>query len=475
MWKRFGPWAPWMLLALVGLAGSPARAADGELDPTFGGNGKSSYAFDLDAQARDLVAALVAQSDGRFVVAGTVSDDDGEVTKLAVVRVDPDGALDAGFGSGGRYVLDFSSLGLPAYTLGRSAAVALDSSGRIVVAGSVDDGGTQRPLIVRLTSSGARDTSFFGDGIAVGAAAAEAAAIAIDRLSGVVWVLGTTEGAAGAWTWRWNPAGGAPDERTWIIPGSPVVTARSILVQPDGKPVLGGEHFASGTTDFDLWCARLVAAGTTADVTFGSGGLAVHGFDVAPPDYDDDYLLDLALDAKGRIVLLAETQIGEGTFDSASDLGFVRFDSGGDLDPGFGTGGARTLDFLPGTGRDAWYEGGLALQGDGRIVAGVTPGSSPFSVQAGALRLLESGLIDTSFGGAGTGLVAFDLEPDGGGGDERSGFAAIGLEAGRIVGAGSSEWVDPDFDFGFARLTNAYLFADGFEIGSTYSWSLAVP
>ncbi|KAB2968726.1 MAG: hypothetical protein F9K18_02335 [Thermoanaerobaculia bacterium] len=474
MWKRFGAQATWRLVVLVGLAGSPAGAADGVLDPAFGGNGKSSYAFDLDAQARDLVAALAVQADGRFVVAGTVTDDDGEATKPAVVRVDPDGGLDAGFGSGGRFILDFSSLGLPAYTLGRSAAVALDTAGRIVVAGSVGDGGTERPLLVRLTSAGARDTSFFGDGIAVGANAGRAEAIAIDRLNGVVWAVGTTASGQ-VWTWRWDPVGGAPDERLWNVPGSTDLTGRAIVVQPDGKPVLGGEHLLASTTDFDLWCARLVATGTMADGTFGGGGLVTYGFDVAPPAYDDDFLLDLALDSEGRIVLLAETEIGAGTFDSASDLGFVRLDSAGSPDPGFGTGGALTLSFLPGAARDAWYEGGLALQGDGRILAGVTPGGSPFSVQAGALRLLENGLRDTSFGGSGTGLVAFDLEPDGGGGDERSGFAAIGLEAGRIVGAGSSEWADPDFDFGFARLANAYLFADGFEIGSTFFWSLAVP
>ncbi|MBP1643877.1 MAG: hypothetical protein H6Q03_2546, partial [Acidobacteria bacterium] len=45
MWSRIGARAAWMLPVVVGLVGSPARAADGALDPTFGGNGKSSYAF----------------------------------------------------------------------------------------------------------------------------------------------------------------------------------------------------------------------------------------------------------------------------------------------------------------------------------------------------------------------------------------------------------------------------------------------
>jgi hypothetical protein len=108
-------------------------------------------------------------------------------------------------------------------------------------------------------------------------------------------------------------------------------------------------------------------------------------------------------------------------------------------------------------------------------VVGATPGPSPFDVRAGALRLLEDGSPDLPFGGEGTGRILIDLEPDGGpSGNERCGFSALGLEAGRVFGAGPSEWSDPDYDFGFARLTNGYLFADGFEIGSAWFWSAAV-
>lgn len=461
----------WIVGLLLALGIPPLAAQDGQLDPGFGGNGTAFRAVDLDTEARDLARALAVQPDGHFLVAGSASDDDGEVTKAVVMRVRPDGSPDPAFASGGVFVLDFSVLGL-GYVQGSATSVDLDAAGRILVAGHLRDGTTDRPLLFRLTPSGTLDPTFFGDGVAAGSLAGEARDVDVDRATGVVWAVGTTT-TGWIWTWRWQT--GTPAEQQWLVPGADQQTGQRIVVQPDGKPILAGSFVATGSTDYDLLVARLLADGTASDPSFGGGGLATDGFDVAPPDYDDDVVLDLALDAEGRVVVFAETEVGPGTFDSASDLGFLRLTAAGAPDPTFGTGGSARVSFLGSGARDAWYEGGLAVQGDGRIVAGSTPGGSPFSVQAGALRLNENGTLDLPFGGGGTGRILIDLEPNGGGGDERCGFAAIGLEAGRVVGAGSSEWNDPDFDFGFARLTNAYLFVDGFEIGSAFFWSATAP
>lgn len=459
--------------ALLSLnAAGAIRAVDGELDPGFGGDGTSSRDIQLDSTSGDLARAIAVQRDGRVVVVvGSATDDDGEVTKAVALRVRSDGSADPGFGSAGVFALDFSSLGL-GYLRGVAWGVAIDGAGRAVVVGELEDGGTRRPLIFRLTPAGALDATFFGDGVVVGAQAGVAQDVAVDRSSGVVWVIGTTASKL-IWVWRWQ--GGSPAEASWFIQNAEEHEGRRILIQPDGKAILAGSWLPTGTSDFDLFVVRLTATGDSADPTFGTGGLVSHGFDVAPPDFDDDHLLDVDLDSRGRIVVLAEAEIGPGTFDSASDLGFLRLTSAGLPDADFDGDGSRLFDFLGGSARDAWYEGGIAAQGDGRIVVGVTPGSSPFSVKAGALRLLEDGSLDLPFGGGGTGRIAVDLEPDGGPGDERCGFAGIVLEAGRLVGAGGSEWSDPDFDFGFARLSSALIFGDGFEIGSSYFWSVTTP
>ncbi|HSM13142.1 MAG TPA: hypothetical protein VLA66_03675, partial [Thermoanaerobaculia bacterium] len=344
-------------LCLVPALCSPLAAADGQLDPGFGGDGTAFRALDLDAQARDLVSALAVQSDGKFLGAGSATDDDGEVTKAVVMRVRRDGTLDPAFASAGVFVLDFSSLAL-SYTQGSAAGVALDAAGRVLVVGRLLDGATEHALIFRLTPSGVLDPTFFGDGVAVGSAAGAARDVDVDRSSGVVWAIGTSS-ADLIWIWRWQS--GSPEERQWFVPGAAQQSGDRIVVQPDGKPVLAGSFVETGGTDYDLAVARLVAAGNTPDPTFGGGGLATHGFDVAPPAYDDDVLLDLALDSKGRVVVFAETEIGPGTFDSASDLGFLRLTATGTPDPSFGAGGSTVVSFLGGSARDAWYQGALAL------------------------------------------------------------------------------------------------------------------
>jgi len=71
---------------------------------------------------------LAVQSDGRIVIVGS-TDDRGDDDDLFVVRIRPDGELDAEFGDDGIVYIDFG---------GDEAggSVAIDDQGRIVVAGS---------------------------------------------------------------------------------------------------------------------------------------------------------------------------------------------------------------------------------------------------------------------------------------------------------------------------------------------------
>jgi hypothetical protein len=66
------------------LASSPALAAPGDLDPTFGNQGD----VDLDSGPFGIAVGVVADPDGRLVVAGSVAP-----STLAVVRFLEDGAL----------------------------------------------------------------------------------------------------------------------------------------------------------------------------------------------------------------------------------------------------------------------------------------------------------------------------------------------------------------------------------------------
>jgi uncharacterized delta-60 repeat protein len=121
----------------------------GQLDLTFSGDGRFTAAIAGNITITD----GTAQSDGKTLVAGTIDGSSGK--DLFVARVTADGALDT----------SFSGDGIATVSIGTAdaldASLAIDSSGRIIVAG-----GTQNSFsVLRLLSNGDLDSSFSGDGI----------------------------------------------------------------------------------------------------------------------------------------------------------------------------------------------------------------------------------------------------------------------------------------------------------------------
>jgi len=95
------------------------------------------------------VHAIAIQSDGKIVVAGMSSQD------IAVVRYNPDGSLDTTFNGTGKVT---TAIGLAE---DRGEAVAIQTDGKIVVAGSTDIGGLERDIaVVRISGAGALDLDF---------------------------------------------------------------------------------------------------------------------------------------------------------------------------------------------------------------------------------------------------------------------------------------------------------------------------
>ena len=95
-----------------------------ESDPCFSGNGGGIYDFG----GSEAGFGTAVQADGRIVIGGSTNDR-GDDDDMFVVRIRPDGELDAGFGTDGIVYIDFG---------GDEAGgdVAIDDQGRIVVAGS---------------------------------------------------------------------------------------------------------------------------------------------------------------------------------------------------------------------------------------------------------------------------------------------------------------------------------------------------
>jgi hypothetical protein len=174
-----------LLLVALSLP-APAFAYDG-LDDVQG-----SIGFDLPLTTRtDLGKACVAQTDGKVVIAGTITSNDGEGHQIALARIGLDGLLDPTFGNGGRVVIDLSVHSIAA-TEGDALAVAVDVNQNIVVAGTArSEFGQHDPygIAFRLLPDGSRDFDWAVGGAWEYGGVGRFTAIGFDR-SGRLWLVG---------------------------------------------------------------------------------------------------------------------------------------------------------------------------------------------------------------------------------------------------------------------------------------------
>jgi uncharacterized delta-60 repeat protein len=143
-------------IVLAGLTLSPPNSLDfalarynsnGTLDSGFGNAGKVITVADGGQQA----FAIVMQPDSKIVVAGdtaTAGNSD-----FAVRRYNSNGALDASFGSSGTVITDFGSDEA-------ARAVAIQTDGKIIVAGARGEGNNTDFALARYMANGTLDTSF---------------------------------------------------------------------------------------------------------------------------------------------------------------------------------------------------------------------------------------------------------------------------------------------------------------------------
>jgi uncharacterized delta-60 repeat protein len=129
--------------------------SDGALDPAFGNGGTATVNI---GGVQSIANAVVVQSDGKLVLAGTAQMSNKE---FAAARLNANGTLDQTFGTLGTTVLSPS---------GGAWGLALQRDGKLVLAGQADYANpqianAQQFMAARLTSSGRVDTSFGRRGI----------------------------------------------------------------------------------------------------------------------------------------------------------------------------------------------------------------------------------------------------------------------------------------------------------------------
>ena len=127
--------------------------SDGSVDTTFGTNG---YVFDFFSTTYDLFTCAAIQDDDKIIVGGQSG---GSSTKFALIRFEVNGAIDNSFGTSGKVMNTVDNFS--AY----AKDIVIQNDGKILLAGSIIDNTFNYAFAVaRYNYDGSLDTSFDTDG-----------------------------------------------------------------------------------------------------------------------------------------------------------------------------------------------------------------------------------------------------------------------------------------------------------------------
>jgi uncharacterized delta-60 repeat protein len=418
------------VLVVVGRVGNAVQvrryAANGTVDSGFGTNGVAMVAVNNDSGTG---RALVAPG-GDVLVVATTQNSGGSPSTSRVARLTPAGVPRTTFGGGGVAMVPFA------------VGAAVDPSGRFLAScgwaysgggcvlrltptgqldptfagdgiwestlagapflGQIDTDATGRPLVagfdnatnsfpmtvLRLTTSGALDAAFSGDGQSSTTPCQGANSVFgmdVDVTGRPVVALAcsrSTHGRARAALVRLTTAG-VPDAS---FDGDGVARYGQVRDRYEsGDVVLGlpdGRVIAVGTAEeLGVTVTRLTADGTPDPAFSADGSVAVW----VPIDPE---VVAAKVDASGRVVVLISRG---GRTGAETEYDVLRLTSAGVLDPAFGSGGRRPLAGI----LDPWA---MAHDGAGRVVL---TGAVSATGEGTVVRLDDSGNPDPTFSGDG--------------------------------------------------------------------------
>ncbi len=436
-------------LPILALLAAPHFCAAQALAPdvTFGSNGVVITPFSgYDGR----VAGLALQPDRKIVVAGTYNGNQ----DWLVARYLPSGQLDPAFGVGGIEPFNFGS------SYEECFAVAVQPTDSKILLGGQANGDY---ALLRLLPNGQPDATFSGDGraqLSFGTGNGSTIRSLLVQPDGKIVATGFAYNGndfdfAAA---RFLP-NGTPDAtfgtggKVLIPIGLARDQGRAALLQPDGKVVIVGETYSSGTGDPTFSLCRLTAGGVP-DAAFGTGGKTITL--LQPNSYTIPWAVVRQPD--GKLVLGGE---------SNGDVAVARYSATGVLDPSFGTAGFTIHDFSAGS-QDKIYA--MGLQPNGKIVlAGGGFTLRPNALQdALVVRYTATGALDTSFGTAGSRRAVFGYA------GELWGMA-FQVDGKPVFAGNSTSSQGGAVGFGLLRLTSAIMGLTDDEAAATLPEAIVSP
>lgn len=300
------------------------------LDNSFGING--SVIKNLSNAGNNIYDALI-QPDGKLVVTG--SNNNGYQTNNILARYNANGSSDNTFGNNGKVITQFSSSYNIAYSLG------IQSDGKIITAGVVNNGFYNDIGIARYNSNGTLDNTF---------------------------------GTAG--------------KVIFSLSGN--IVTKKLAIQSDGKIVLAATSYLG--IDADVMLLRFDSNGSI-DNSFGNGGSVSIDID----NFSNDEAKCLVIH-NNKIIVGANANSG-----FSSDCALLMFNSNGSLDFSFGNNGIATYDFSGMGMSDDIAD--LKITNSNKIIICGSTDIGNFNQDIFLSRLFQNGAIDNSFGIGGISII----------------------------------------------------------------------
>jgi uncharacterized delta-60 repeat protein len=393
--------------------------SSGDLDITFGTNGFVTTRIGISFVS---VSSIAIQSDNRIIAAGYYSNDGNY--DLVLIRYNTNGSLDSTFGTNG--VVTNSVGSLHDYC----GSLVIQNDGKIIVAGSSDNGNDYDFTLVRYDTSGNLDNTFGIGGIIttpIGTSDDYANSVAIQEnqkiIVGGYYYNGIDFDFA---IIRYNVNGfidntfGTNGIVTTSVGYSNDV-ARSLAIQNDGKIIAAG--YSSG----QIAIVRYNSTGSL-DSTFGTNGILT-----TQVGDSIDFANSVAIQNDGKIVAAGESWNG-----SDFDFALIRYNNDGSLDNTFGTNGILTTQLKGDENVNS-----LVIQNDGKLLAAGYTNYEGNNQDFVLVRYNVGGDLDDTFASFGKVITPI--------GESRSSVTSIVIQSdGKIVAAGESDNGE-DFDFAVAR------------------------
>ena len=444
--------------------------ADLTLDTSFAGDGTTSSDFDHNF---DIAYAVAVQGDDKIVVAGSAKTGiEAFTSDFAVERFNSDGTLDRTFNGNGKWTHDVS----PTVSLGEDNelfSIVIQPDGKLLVGGYAEVGtfATANPdfAIMRLNPNGSIDGDFGDDGLVSTDFGTEdtVASLALAPDGTIVAAGGsliTFEGVQPLLDVARYAADGTL-LKTFARPVNGAINGNSVILQPDGKVVVGAgtshtfRYLADGSLDGSFGIGggvslgggalalqpdgMLITAGGTGvarvrwDGSLDAGGIAQVVFD---PTHLGSEVTALAVQNDGK--LLAAGNV----FTADNDMALARFTpDGSGLDVTYGTDTPKSGHTFYGFFKEDEVVHALALRADGKaVVAGSISTTQNDNMMIG--RFNTDGTAD--IGCAGKGFNDVDL------GFGTNSASALAIAGDKVYVAGTVRGPSND-DFGLVRFADS--------------------